>query len=154
MTGPLVVTDSSVLIGLDRIGGLGVLPTTYRDLASPPAVAAEFGAVPEWLRVVAPADASLAAALSLHKLDADECEAIALARENAGSLLLIDERRGRRYALAVGLRITGTVGVLVQAKQAGHIEAICPLLDALRARDFRLSAPVYRQALAAVGESV
>ena len=153
MTGPLVITDTTVLIGLDRIGRLDVLPALYPDIVAPPAVVAEFGSLPDGWRIVPVADPARAAALALYKLDPGECEAIALAQEHAGSLLLIDERRGRRYAIAAGLRVVGAAGVLIQAKQSGVVENVRPLLDALRANGFHLSDTVYRQALALAGES-
>jgi predicted nucleic acid-binding protein len=57
-----------------------------------------------------------------------EAEAIALAIERKADLLLVDERRGRHAARASGVRVTGLLGVIAQAKadrptarrQAGH----------------------------------
>ncbi len=153
MTDTLIVTDSTVLIGLERIGHLDVLPATFSNVAAPPAVIAEFGICPDWLRLVPLRDPSRAEALVLHKLDLGEREAIALAQEHAGSLLLIDERRGRRYAIAVGLQVVGTAGLLVRAKRTGTIDAVRPVLDALRTSGFRLGDAVYAQALAAADEA-
>jgi predicted nucleic acid-binding protein len=44
---------------------------------------------------------------------------------------LIDERRGRAQANRLGLRITGLLGILVEAKYQNHIVAVKPLMDAL-----------------------
>jgi uncharacterized protein len=66
----------------------------------------------------------------------------------------MDERLGRQVASRLGLRVVGTVGVLVAAKQRGLLHAMKPVLDELidKAR-FRISRPLYRAILNAAGES-
>ena len=65
-------------------------------------------------------------------LDIGEAEAITLALEHHAELLLLDELAGRMTAESYHLPLTGSIGCLIEAKQAGIIPAIKPLLDAMR----------------------
>ena len=59
-------------------------------------------------------------------LDPGEAEAIVLAIERQADLLLVDERRGRQAEAAAGLKVTGLLGVVAQAKRAGLIDFAKP----------------------------
>lgn len=144
-----VVTDSGPLISLERIGYLDLLPRLFKEVFAPPAVLAEFGHVFPRLVKLAPAP-SLNSSLppGLHP---GESEALALAQER-GSLLLIDERRGRNAALRLGLAIRGTAGVLVSAKKAGLIANVSPLLTALVEAGVFLDHRTIHRALVSAGE--
>ena len=88
------------------------------------------------------------------QLDPGESEAIALALDINADLLLIDERRGRAEANRLCIRITGLLGVLVEAKQRSLIPVVQPLMDDLIATSqFRVFQALYNQILAMVGES-
>ena len=54
-------------------------------------------------------------------------------------LVLLDDRLARAVARMRNIRMTGTAGVLLKAKQEGHITAVAPLLERLLQLDFRLS---------------
>jgi len=82
------------------------------------------------------------------RLDPGEASAIALGIEQNAALVLLDERRGRREATDLGLRVTGVVGVIVRAKQAGLIGSAQTIVDELRMRGgFWMSDSFYNHAL-------
>jgi hypothetical protein len=84
---------------------------------------------PKWLEVCDPAAESIAAVNP--KLDAGERAALALAREVHADLVLIDDAAGRREALVLGLRITGTLGVLRVAAERSLIDVPSVVADLL-----------------------
>ncbi len=79
-------------------------------------------------------------------VDPGESEAIALAYEKR-LRLIVDDRKAREAAQRLGIAVTGTVGLLLKAKQAGIIPAVLPLLDALDQHQFRISPSLRTEAL-------
>jgi hypothetical protein len=165
---PVVVSDASVLICLGALRQLQLLQDFYREILVPDAVwqevtvaAATRPGAPEaiqasqqgWLKVRTPGNRALVTSLQT-TLDAGEAEAIALATESGASLLLMDESDGRALAQALGMSVTGTLGVLLRAKQTGAVPALKPLLDTLISQhSFRLGRSLYSRALQEVGET-
>lgn len=160
----IVVSNSSPLINLARIGILDVLTQLYCELTIPEAVwlevvihgAGQPGAdevkSAGWIGKKAVANTQLVVALQ-QELDAGEAEAIALALEAGADLLLMDERLGRETARHLGLRCVGLIGVLVEAKQKSLIDAVKPYLDALRdVAGFHISDDLYARVLEDQGE--
>lgn len=154
-----VVSNASPLITLARIGKLDLLHDLYGEFTIPEAVWREVvvegagqpgadevkGAT--WIKMHAVANRQLVHALQ-QELDAGEAEAIVLASEMEAELLLMDERLGRETARHLGLRYTGVIGVLIEAKRKGLISAVQPHLDALRdAAGFRVSDVLYTRVL-------
>lgn len=80
-------------------------------------------------------------------LDLGESEAIVLTNEMKASILIMDERKGRKIAKTMGLNITGTLGVILQAKNKGIISEVKPLLDKLIENNIRISDNLYKDAL-------
>ena len=72
-------------------------------------------------------------------MDEDEASSIALSLETDNSLLIIDKKKGRRIAQELGLKIIGTLGVILQAKERGLINSVGDLLAKLENADFRIS---------------
>ncbi len=111
----------------------------------------EFGQAFPWLLVRAPTNASAVAAYEA-LVDAGEAAAIALAAELTCEVIL-DDLQARRLAARQGVRCVGLLGVLLRAKQAGQLAAVRPLIDALRAQNFHVSAPLVAEALRLAGSS-
>jgi uncharacterized protein len=157
---PAVVSDSSPLVYLTRLGCLTWLRDFYGEVLIPPAVWGEIveagAGLPEatatmrateagWLRVQAPSRFVLPA--PGERLDTGELEAISLAAE-LKAMLIIDEQVGRRIALRLGLQVTGVVGLLLEAKGRGRIPSLRSALDRLRDETtFRLSEEIRAAAL-------
>ncbi len=137
--------DSACLIGLERIGRLAPLPALLDPIFAPPAVNLEFGSQPAWMNVQPPSDVGMVAALRL-LVDPGESEAIVLAYEK-GLRIILNDRKAREVAQRLGVPVTGTVGLLIKAKQEGVIAAVRPLLDALDANHFRISDALRAEAL-------
>jgi uncharacterized protein len=145
------VTDSTCLIGLERIQRLNILPQVFSPVIIPPAVQAEVGISASWITVQAPQSIMTVAALKT-QLDDGEAEAIALALELDDVFIILDDLSARRVAKQLNLKVIGTVGILLRAKQQKVIDEIKPLLTALNAADFRISEAIIQNALRLAGE--
>ena len=80
-------------------------------------------------------------------LDIGESESIVLCDELKGNMLIIDERKGRAVAKSMAIDLTGTLGILLRAKEQGIINKIKPLLDKMIEKDIRISAKLYEDIL-------
>ncbi|MBE9111055.1 DUF3368 domain-containing protein [Nodosilinea sp. LEGE 07298] len=163
----IVISDTSAITNLVAIQHLQLLPQLYNRVTIPEAVYRELTEVnppvpgtlevklAPWIEIRPVVNQNVVERLRLKaRLDPGESEAIALALELNADLLLIDERRGRAEANRLGVKITGLLGVLVEAKQKQLIFAVKPLMDALIAGcDFRVFTALYAQILAIVGEA-
>jgi len=82
-------------------------------------------------------------AISFSKLVRDlgkgETAVILLGLENPGSLVILDDLLARSVARGLGVKLTGTAGILINAKMQGLIEAISPYLDQLEHLGFHLA---------------
>jgi len=161
----IVVSDTSPVLNLARIGRLDLLPSLYHQILIPSAVYEELTrsksdlppgmdpASQPWLMVSTVNDQKRVQELREH-LDLGEAEAIVLAIELRAELLLVDERRGRRVASAAGLAVTGLLGVIATAKRAGLVDLAKPLLDELiQSARFWIGPDLYAEVLSELGES-
>jgi uncharacterized protein len=158
-----VLCNTSPLQYLHQLELLEVL----RDLAGrvivPPAVVRELAAgktrglnLPDvsaldWVEVRLPG--SLPAVPLVTDLGAGETEVLALALECPDPLVILDDGLARRVATALGIKVRGSLGVLLDAKRAGYLQAVAPLLDQLDSLGFRLDVRTRAAVLHAAGEA-
>ena len=144
-----VISDASCLIILSEIGSLHLLFEAYGPVVTTPTVAQEFGMeLPEWVSIQAPSSMPNFPP----SIDRGEASAIALALETPNSILIVDEKTARNYAIRLGLEITGTLGVIVRAKLKGAVPSIRPFVEAVRRKGFRFSTAVEAEAYRQAGE--
>jgi predicted nucleic acid-binding protein len=137
-----VVTNSTCPISLERIGYLQLLADLFEPVVIPPKVQEEFASSVAWLQLKVPRNSALITALS-HIVGPGEAEAIAL---------VLDDLKARRWAKRLGVRVIGTVGVLLQAKRQHLIPSVQPLLGALKNTGFHMSSGLEEEALRLAGE--
>jgi predicted nucleic acid-binding protein len=136
--GRVIISDASCLIGLTNIGLLEILQQVYQSVTVTPQVASEYGELlPSWITVKAVEDTRKVAAYNQY-IDLGESSSIALAMEMEGSLVILDDLQARQFAMNLGLEITGTLGVLIQAYKKGLITDFHSIIGKLRANGFRL----------------
>lgn len=139
MSRKTVIADASCLIVLQNIQKLELLQQLFREVCITEEVKEEFGLdLPKWIKTKEISNRTQQNALNLI-LDKGEASAIALCLENPDSLLIIDEKKGRRIAQELNIKIIGTLGIILQAKEKDLINSIADLLIELEKAGFRIS---------------
>jgi predicted nucleic acid-binding protein len=143
-----IVSNTTPIISLLKIGKLRLLKDLYGEIFIPQGVYNEIEAGKnkefytdlskiEWIKIEKIQNKkSLSYFLDL---DNGEAEAIVLATEMEADLVIIDEALGRFHAKHAGLKITGTIGILLKAKQLGLATKLKPLLLELKSKSVWLS---------------
>ena len=160
---PDVICNTSPLQYLHQIGQLSILPALVGSIIVPPSVLVELDAgiekgldlpQPEnlrWIKIQAPISAPAVSLIT--DLGPGESQVLMLALEIPGSVALLDDALARRIAIAKGIAIKGTLGLLLDAKRAGHLTAVKPSVDRLQELGFRLASKTRQAVLKIAGES-
>ncbi len=90
----------------------------------------------------------------LHDLDKGESEVIVLANEIKADLVIIDEKLGREYAEYFNLKVTGTIGILLKAKELGLIKEVKPLLNKMSEKGIWLNSKLIEKVLHIANEKI
>ncbi len=158
----VVIVNTSPLFYLHRLGFLDCLNKLYGEIVIPEAVVVELEEgrrigedVPgiadyHWIKVrkvTIPAFIKM-----IPDLGHGEAEVLALACEETEPLLVIDDALARKIAKLQAFKFTGTAGVLLKAKKAGHIAEIKPLIEKLREAGFYLADKIIADILKMSGE--
>lgn len=149
-----VISNSSPLIALSEIGKLNLLNELFGEVIVPDAVEKEvYGEKPspKWIKV-----SSVTQRLASHILESGlgpgESEAVCLSMEIDADILILDDLNARRVAEKLEINITGTLGILLLAKEKNLIKSIKPLMEELVKGDFRISDELYEDMLDLAGE--
>ncbi len=152
-----VVSNSTALVHLSAAGRLELLRELFGELYIPEEVYHEVviaGAgkpgssevqTADWIKRLAVKNRLAWSMLNI-MLGAGEAACIVLAIEVGADLVILDDRRARLQALAHGLKITGTIGVLLMAGKEGRLD-FRQALDELLATGFRLHPGEYQRIL-------
>ena len=104
-----------------------------------PEVASEYGKqLPDWMVIKKVVNQSYQRILE-QILGSGESSSIALGFELPQSIVVIDDLKARKVAKSLNLQITGSLGILVKAKQKGYVERLAQVLDDVQQTDFRKS---------------
>lgn len=161
----IVISDTTPLISLMKIESLDILEKMYKEIIIPKAVYDELIINMDYQSEIdiiqkctflqtkiVKENLSVSLLQKQLKLDIGESEAIFLANSIDADLIIIDERKARRIAKDIGLNVTGTLGILVEAKQRGLVKELKPLLDKLIKNEIRISKKLYQDILGLVNE--
>lgn len=149
----VIIADTSCLITLANIGQLALLRQVYGKVFITKEIAEEFGpGLPKWLVVRTVRDDLKVRLLTL-QVDTGEASALSLAIEIPGSTVILDDHKARKLASRLGVKYTGTIGVIVKAKVLGHLPSIRPVLARIKEVGFRISPELEAAALELAGES-
>jgi predicted nucleic acid-binding protein len=154
----IVVSDTTPIISLVKVGQLDVLRKMYGVVVIPAAVYHELvtnKAFPDEAETIRNCEFiqqksvrnELAVKIleSNANLDKGESEAIVLVEDLNADLLLVDERKARAVAKEMGITITGTLGVLIEARRLGYVPELRPLLEMLIASNIRISNTLFNE---------
>ena len=159
---PEVICNTSPLQYLHQLELLHILPSLVQHVTIPPAVVEELSEgrargynIPDpadldWVVIQAPA--STPALQLIHDLGPGESEVLALALEIPDSVVILDYWLARLMAENLDIPLTGTLGLLLDAKCVRLVSEVRPLLDQLQGLRFRLSPNTRSAVLKLAGE--
>lgn len=154
----IVIVNSTPVIALASIDKLHLLQDLYKTVYIPKAVKDEIFAKPgskaqkelaksdEWIQIkqIINNESKKGFRVQLHE---GEVEVMVLGEELNADLLIIDDHIAREYAKYLDFRVTGTLGVILRAKESKLITKVKPLIDALMQNGIYIGTKLYDDVL-------
>ena len=158
----IVVSDTTPLISLLKIGRLDLLKKLFREIIIPNAVFYELTAdrrfkleseqikCKDFIKVKSVKNSE---SVDIFKgetgLDRGESETIILADKLKADLLLMDEAKGRNISIKMGHKIIGTIGILLAAYEEKELtaEEVKDCIDGLQRSGRHIGQQYYRMLL-------
>lgn len=159
-----VVVNTTPLIALSHIGHLDILKKLYGEIVIPKAVYTELSVKAEsvckkavdesldWIRVDRIKN-EMAKSMYKTQLHDGEVEVMILSKEIAADVVIIDDANAKKHAKYLELPVTGTLGVLIKAKQEGYVDELKPLLYQMVKNGIYITQNLIELCLKQVGET-
>ena len=158
-----VIVNSTPLIALSHVKQLDLLRDLYGQVTIPRAVYNEISvktdssckkAVDDALGWIVVEDIKNQMAKNMYKtqLHEGEVEVMILSLEQDADLVVIDDANAKKHAKYLNLNVTGTLGILIKAKQKGYINELKPILEEMVEKHIYLSDKLIKMCLEQVGE--
>ena len=157
------ICDASPIILLAKANREDLLLLSSDELLIPESVEQEIVAGPEgsparsWLRTnrsrYTQRSISVVPEVASWELGDGESAALSWAVQNRGWTVIVDDRAGRRCGQGLGVSLTGTLGLLLLAKEDEHIPSIRPVMEALVDAGLQASDALLEEVLRRAGES-
>ena len=152
-----VIVNSTPLIILSKIGELEILKNLYGEIIIPRAVFEEVTIKSyviknlSWIKIFEVQDKSNRKIYQT-KLHYGEVEVMMLAKEISANLLVIDDNAAKKTAKFLGFKVTGTLGILLKAKEEKIISEVRPILEKMLSEKFYISDKIINLVLKTAGE--
>lgn len=156
----IVFSNTTPLIALSGIGQLDLLPRLFTEIHLVGEVIEECAVggiirVPDlralpWVKVVESTPVQYPTILL--ELDKGEKHTLDMARKLNADWVIIDEKIGRNMAEYLGLKVTGTLGVLLKAKQQNWIPSFREAAEAMMRQGIRYNHGLVDKLARQVGE--
>lgn len=147
-----ILADTSCLILFDTIHKLSLLEELFGQIIITSIVKKEFGKkLPKNIIIEDPADQNYQKILELN-LDPGEASIIALALQKDDALIIMDDAKARGELKMLKMTFTGSIGIIVLAKEMKLIESVSDILNEINNTNFRISENIMLEAKKLAGE--